>query len=180
VLTKKTPVVMLSMLAGAIGLLALAPSAEAVEPDGSSGRSVSAPRAPATTKRLVVTYASSITTAPRTASAITVVNDAGIACDVRVEYYFGFSPSPPACSLTTVVASGVAHDFCSRDLPFNLTTCNSVCSGPLTFFEGKAIVYTNSAAACARIRANPRQYYTTGTTSDTGVAGVTSVNVAGP
>ena len=176
-LSAKTAFLQLASFGMAFGVAAASP------PDGSTGATVSRPAVPlaaAATKRHLVTYVSSITKAPRSAGAISLVNDAGVDCGVKVDYFTGFGPAAPVCSLTAVIPSGFAYDFCSRNLPVNFTTCNVTCSVPLIFFEGKAVISTDAGQACSRIRVSARQYYTTGTISDTGVAGVNSVSVAGP
>lgn len=172
----------LCVLGMSTGLAAAFNPLAAMGPDGSTGGlSASGARAAeAGIKRYLVTYASSITKVPRTASAITLVNDAGADCAVTVDFFTGFAPTTPACSLTAVIPGGFAYDFCTRDLPVNITTCNATCAAPLIYFEGKAVIYTDSSPACRKIAVNARQYYTTGTTSDSGVAGVNSVTVVKP
>ena len=172
----------LCVLGVSTGLTAASNPLAAMGPDGSTGRASASSAAAAEPgiKRYLVAYASSITNAPRTASAITLVNDAGADCAVTVDFFTGFGPTTPVCSLTAVIPGGFAYDFCTRDLPVNITTCNATCATPLTYFEGKAVISTGGSPACQKLAVNARQYYTTGTTGDTGVAGVNSVTVVKP
>ncbi|MGH9956526.1 MAG: hypothetical protein ACREBC_05270 [Pyrinomonadaceae bacterium] len=74
------------------------------------------------------------------------------------------------------MTSGIlAHDFCSRHLLSNITTCNSTCDPELTFTEGKAIVSSNKG--CWRIGLDARVYYTAGDTTDRGVAAVSNPKI---
>lgn len=126
-------------------------------------------------KRYLVTYLKSRTDAPRSATVVTVTNRLNDSCRVRIRWFQGFNPDTPACTTTEVVDSGVTHDFCSRDLLANITTCNSTCDPELTFTEGKAIVSSNQS--CSGIGVDSRVYYTNGDTSDTGVAAVSNPQV---
>ena len=112
----------LCVLGVSTGLTAASNPLAAMGPDGSTGRASASSAAAAEPgiKRYLVAYASSITKAPRTASAITLVNDAGADCAVTVDFYTGFGPTLSACSLTAVIPGGFAYDFCTRDLPVNI------------------------------------------------------------
>ena len=145
----RTAFLQLALFGMAVGV----PAASAA-PDGSTGAKMPSPALPLTAaaKRYLVTYVGSITKAPRSASAISLVNDAGVDCGVRVDFFTGFGPGAPVCSLTSVIPNGFAYDFCSRNLPVNVTTCNVTCPTPLIFFEGKAVIYTDAGEACSRIR----------------------------
>jgi hypothetical protein len=123
--------------------------------------------------RYLVTYLKSRTDAPRSATVVTVTRQSNSACEVKIDWYIGFTPDTLACTTTATLAPGVTHDFCSRGLLSNITTCNSTCDPELTFTEGKAIV----SSACSRIGVESRVYYTTGETSDTGVSAVSNPNI---
>ena len=98
-----------------------------------------------------------------------------VACDMQIEWFTGFVPDIPACTTAAVIDPGVTHDFCSRDLLSNITSCNSSCDPELAFTEGKAIVSSNKS--CRPIGVESRVYYTTGETSDTGVAAISNSKV---
>jgi hypothetical protein len=125
-------------------------------------------------ERYLVTYLKSRSDAPRSATVVTVTNQATRSCEVRIEWFAGFTPDTPACTTSATLAAGVTHDFCSRGLLAGITTCNSTCDPALTFTEGKAIV---SSSPCSRIGVESRVYYTTGETSDTGVSAVSNPNI---
>jgi len=125
--------------------------------------------------RYLVTYLKSRTDAPRSASVVSITNQSNRSCDVKIDWFTGFTPDTPACTTMAVVDPGVTHDFCSRDLLSNITTCNITCDPELTFTEGKAIVSSNKS--CNRIGVESRVYYTTGETSDTGVAAVSNPKI---
>jgi hypothetical protein len=125
-------------------------------------------------ERYLVTFLKSRTDAPRSATVVTVTNQATRSCEVKIDWFAGFTPETPSCTTTATLAPGVTHDFCSRGLPSNITTCNTTCDPTLTFTEGKAIV---SSRPCSRIGVESRVYYTTGETSDTGVAAISNPNI---
>jgi hypothetical protein len=126
-------------------------------------------------ERYLVTYLKSRIDAPRSATVVTVTNQSKEFCSVKIDWFQGLVPETPACTTTAVVDTGVTHDFCSRDLLSNITTCNSTCDPELAFAEGKAIV--SSSKSCSRIGVESRVYYTTGDTSDTGVAAVSNPKI---
>jgi hypothetical protein len=126
-------------------------------------------------QRYLVTYLKSRTDTPRSATVVTVTNQSNKSCDVKIDWFEGFVPGTPVCTTTAVVDSGVTHDFCSRNLLSNMTSCNSTCDPELAFTEGKAIV--SSSESCSRIGVESRIYYTTGETSDTGVAVVSNPKI---
>jgi hypothetical protein len=116
-------------------------------------------------ERYLVTYMKSRTTdAIRSATVVTVTNTNATSptCVVRIEWFQGFVPNTPVCTTTATIEPGVTHDFCSRDVPDAITTCNSVCAPQLTFDEGKAIVSSSEAVGCGLIGVEARVYYTTG------------------
>lgn len=128
-------------------------------------------------QRYLVTYLKSLTDVPRSATVITVTNQSTEPCDVKIDWFKGFEPDTPACTTTAVVDVGITHDFCSRELLSNITTCNSTCDPELTVTEGKAIVSSSLSRACSPIGVESRVYYTTGETSDTGVAAVSNPKI---
>jgi hypothetical protein len=127
-------------------------------------------------QRFVVPYFKSNTTSGfRTAAVVTAVNNGGASCETRVAWFFGGGGL--ACQNTLIIGAGQSLDFCTRVIPSGVTTCNATCNPQLTFNEGKAVVFTAADAACSRVRIDPRTYYLTGTTTDTGVAAVSNTNV---
>ena len=135
--------------------------------------------APATTRRYLVTYVKSRTDTPRSATVVTVVNRSSEDCEVQVLWYRGFEPEAPVCTTTAVVGSRIGHDFCSRDLLDNLTTCNSVCEPEASFLEGEAVLFSSPGEACGQLGIDARVYYTTGEDEDTGVAAVSTPTILG-
>jgi hypothetical protein len=135
--------------------------------------------APATTRRYLVTYVKSRTDAPRSATVVTVVNRSSEDCEVKVLWHRGFEPEVPICTTTAVVGPRIGHDFCSRDLLDNLTTCNSSCEPEASFLEGEAVLFSSPGEACGQLGVDARVYYTTGEDEDTGVAAVSTPTILG-
>jgi hypothetical protein len=147
--------------------------------DGSAAAGVEAASALSSAEpvveRYLVTYMRSRTAGLRSATVVTVTNQANRSCEVKIDWFIGFTPDTPACTTTAALAPGVTHDFCSRSLSIDgITTCNTTCDPALIFTEGKAIV---SSGPCNRIGVEARVYYTTGETSDTGVSAVSNPNI---
>lgn len=113
-----------------------------------------------TTPRYLVTYMNSQTGGSvRSATVVSVTNQTQTTCRVSVSYYKGFTnDSSPVCSTNFSIPSRFTVDYCSRNLPGTLTTCNSTCNPALTFDEGRAIV----ASTCRDIGVSARVYYTSG------------------
>jgi len=113
-----------------------------------------------TTPRYLVTYMNSQTGGSiRSATVVSVTNQTTTTCRVAVSYFKGFTnDSNPVCSTSFSIPSRFTVDYCSRNLPGTLTTCNSTCGPPLTFDEGRAIV----ASTCRDIGVSARVYYTSG------------------
>jgi hypothetical protein len=118
------------------GLFALA--AWAVEDDGmgplkeQAGTEAAATRADDTrplVARYLVTFIKSRTTEPlRTATVVSVTNQASGTCEIVVEWFQGFVTAP-VCTTTFDLDAGFQTDVCSRALPAPLTTCNrGLCS----------------------------------------------------
>jgi hypothetical protein len=157
--------------------------AQQLREDGTAGpetaRPVFAPRA-VNTPRFVVPFVRThtATAGQRSATAITVVNTAGVSCRVRVDFHAATKPGAAACRLTLVVGAGLSLDFCTRNIPGAITTCNAVCNPEQIGLEGKATIYTADTTACTKIRIDPRIYYFSGVTSDTGVLAVSNTQFA--
>lgn len=112
--------------------------------------------------RYLVTFIKSRTTDPlRSATVVSVTNQAARACQVSVEWVRGFEP-PSACTTTVRLDPGITTDLCSRAIPEPLTTCNATCEPELTFHEGRAVVRSSTKEGCGRIGVSARVYYTTG------------------
>ena len=123
------------------------------------------------TSRYAVTYMNSQTTSGfRSATVVSVSNQARVACSVTVEYFRGFETAA-ACTTTATISPGFTHDFCSRAIPGGATTCNSTCAAALTFHEGRAKISSTADAEghCASIAVDARLYHFSGTTTDSGV-----------
>ena len=117
--------------------------------------------------RYIVTFIKSRTTDPlRSATVVSVTNQAESICQVSVEWVRGFLP-PGACTTTVHLEAGITTDFCSRVIPAPLTTCNTTCDPELTFHEGRAVVHSSTEKGCGRIGVSARVYYTTGDADDT-------------
>lgn len=113
-----------------------------------------------TTPRYLVTYMNSQTgSRVRSATAVSVTNQTNTTCRVTVSYFKGLTnDSSPVCSSQFSIPSRFTIDYCSRNLPTSVTTCNSTCNPELTFDEGRAIV----ASTCRDIGVSARVYYTSG------------------
>jgi hypothetical protein len=131
----------------------------------------------ALTKRALVTFFKSRLDEPSAATAVTVVNNSGRTCRVRVDWFVQSEPDEPACSTSLSLAPGVARDFCSREIPDALTTCNSTCDPELEFEEGKAIVSSTSGAACGNGAVDARVYYTAGEEPDADLQAISNPRV---
>ena len=110
--------------------------------------------------RYLVTYMKSNTSGRiRSGTVVTVTNQSLIASNrVFVFYYRGFSDiEHPDCVSVMAIPPGLTVDFCSRNLPSVLTTCNISCSPELNFHEGRAIVNAQFP-----IGVSSRVYYTRG------------------
>jgi hypothetical protein len=148
-----------------------APAALAADDDGmrlfkeQAATGAAAPRADDTgplVDRYLVTFIKSRTTDPiRTATVVSVTNQTSRTCHVSIEWFRGFDPTLE-CTTTFNVDAGFQIDFCSRQLPDSLTTCNATCAPDLTFHEGKAVVSAN----CEQIGVSARVYYTRGSADD--------------
>jgi len=112
--------------------------------------------------RYLVTFMKSRTTDPlRTATVVTVTNEANQSCQITVDWIRGFETTP-ASRTNLSLEGGFTGDFCSRDIPPPLTTCNATSDPELTFHEGHAVVSSSVAAGCERLGVSARVYYTQG------------------
>jgi hypothetical protein len=126
------------------------------------------------TPRYLVTYMNSQTGGrSRSATVVTVTNQSTFSCRVAVSYFKGFSSNAtPVCSTSFAISPDFTVDFCSRNLPGDVTVCNSICAPELTFDEGRAIV----SATCKEIGVSSRIYYASDA-SDEQITGITDSKV---
>lgn len=110
--------------------------------------------------RFLVTYMNSVTGGRlRSATVVSVTNRAEVPIRVVINWYKGFSDdSAPVGTTAFGIPADYTVDFSSRNLPFELTTVNSVCNPELLFDEGRAIV----SSSRAEIGVSARVYYTSG------------------
>jgi len=109
----------------------------------------------------------------RSATVVTVTNQSASSCRVAVSYFKGFSSNAnPVCSTSFAITPDFTVDFCSRNLPGDVTVCNSICAPELTSDEGRAIV----SSTCKEIGVSSRVYYTSGT-SDEQINGITDSKI---
>jgi hypothetical protein len=124
--------------------------------------------------RYLVTYMNSQTGGrTRSATVVTVTNQSSSSCRVAVSYFLGFSSNAnPVCSTSFAITPDFTIDFCSRNLPGEVTVCNSICAPELTLDEGRAIV----SSTCKEIGVSSRVYYTSGN-NDEQITGVTDSKI---
>ena len=110
--------------------------------------------------RYLVTYMNSQTRGRiRSATVVSVTNQSNAINRVFVSFFKGFSPnSAPVGVCAFAIPPEFTVDFSSRDLPTEITTCNSVCNPPLEFDEGRVIV----SSMWPEIGVSSRVYYTAG------------------
>jgi hypothetical protein len=113
-----------------------------------------------TVPRYLVTYMNSQTRGRiRSATVVSVTNQSDKINRVFVSYFKGFTDNTnPVCVCAYAIPPDFTVDFCSRNLPGEITTCNCVCAPELTFDEGRAIV----SSMWPEIGVSSRVYYTTG------------------
>jgi len=101
--------------------------------------------------------------APRSATVVTVVNEANVSCTISVDWRLGFSETGPGgviCTTTFAnLARGQSVEFCTRAVPEGIATCNSVCSPELTFEEGNAVIGSTTGTACGKLTVGARTFY---------------------
>ena len=116
--------------------------------------------------RYLVTFIKSRTTDPiRTATVVSVTNQAKHTCHIAVDWFRGFDPNA-VCTTKIDLDAGFQTDFCSRQIPDPVTSCNATCSPELTFHEGKAVVSSSAEDGCKDIGVSARVYYTQGSADD--------------
>ena len=125
-----------------------------------------APEAPQASTVLVpryqVTYMRSVT--GNSLTVVSVTNQSTKACDVSVDWFYGFVPGTPSQTTTfTALGPGQTTDICSRDNAF--TTCNA--TGTMTVIEGNARIA--STAACPKIAVDARVIYVDAAEAMTGI-----------
>jgi hypothetical protein len=110
--------------------------------------------------RYLVTFMKSETSGTvRSATIVTITNQAPRPNLVTVTFFKGFSDnSSPVGTATMIIPPDFSVDFGSRDLPGGLTVVNAIPSPPLTFDEGRAIV----SSRLPQIGVSARVYYTSG------------------
>jgi hypothetical protein len=110
--------------------------------------------------RYLVTFMRSVTAFRiRSATVVTVTNQAPRPNPVSVSYFLGFSASTsPVGATSFVIPPDFTIDFATRNLPDALTVTNSVPNPELTFDEGRAIV----SSRLLQIGVSSRIYYTAG------------------
>ncbi|MDQ3973506.1 MAG: hypothetical protein M3276_04090 [Actinomycetota bacterium] len=110
--------------------------------------------------RYLVTYMNSQTQGRvRSATVVSVTNQSDKINRVFVSYFKGFSDNNSPVGVTAfAIPPDYTVDFSSRDLPGELTVCNSICNPELVFDEGRAIV----SSMWPEIGVSSRVYYTAG------------------
>jgi hypothetical protein len=109
----------------------------------------------------------------RSATVVSVTNQSDQTNIVSVSYFLGFTDNTAPVGMTTfAVPPDFTVDFSSRNLPDELTVCNSVCNPELIFDEGRAIVSSRRP----EIGVSSRIYYTAGD-EDTELLSITDSKV---
>jgi hypothetical protein len=124
--------------------------------------------------RYLVTFMRSQTGgAIRSATVVSVTNQASRPNLVTVSWFLGFSDnSLPVGTTSMIIPPDFQVDFGSRSLSADLTVVNAVPSPELTFSEGRAIV----SSRLPEIGVSARLYYTSGD-SDEQLLAITDSNV---
>jgi hypothetical protein len=95
----------------------------------------------------------------RAATVVSVTNQSNLLNRVFVSFFKGFTDNTsPVGVAAFVIPPEFTVDFATRNLPSELTTCNSICNPELVFDEGRAIV----SAMFPEIGVSSRVYYTSG------------------
>lgn len=110
--------------------------------------------------RYLVTYMNSQTGSRiRSATVVSVTNQSDKINRVFVSYFKGFTDNTSPVGVTAfAIPPDFTVDFSSRNLPAELTVCNSICNPELVFDEGRAIV----SSMFPEIGVSSRIYYTSG------------------
>jgi hypothetical protein len=112
------------------------------------------------TPRYLVTFMRSQTGVPvRSATVVSVTNQASRPNLVTVSWFLGFSNnSSPVGTASMIIPPDFQVDFGSRNLPGDLTVVNAIPSPELTSDEGRAII----SSRLPEIGVSARLYYTSG------------------
>ena len=126
------------------------------------------------TPRYLVTYMNSQTGGRiRSATVVSVTNQSNQINRVFVSYFKGFTDNASPVGVTAfAIPPDFTVDFSSRNLPTEITTCNSICSPELVFDEGRAIV----SSMWPEIGVSSRVYYTSGDKDDQ-ILAITDSNI---
>ena len=110
--------------------------------------------------RYLVTFMRSQTgSAIRSATVVSVTNQASRPNLVTISWFLGFSDnSSPAGTASMIIPPDFQVDFGSRSLNSELTVVNAVSAPELTFSEGRAII----SSRLPEIGVSARLYYTSG------------------
>ena len=124
--------------------------------------------------RYLVTYMhSEIRGRIRSATVVSITNQAPTINRVWVSYFKGFSDNTaPVCVCAFAIPPDFTVDFGSRQLPSELTVVNCVCNPELVFDEGRAIV----SSMWPEIGVSSRIYYTRGE-DDLDLLGITDAKI---
>lgn len=139
------------------------------------------PLTPGHRRLYLIGYLNSDTSeANRTATVISITNQAQGPCEVSVDWFKGLDPNSAVCATVTTINAGETQEHCSRDLPGAIAVCQSTCDPNLTFEEGKAVVNLHETCFLSvdsrRLAVDARLYHTTGDADDA-VSGVTGLKV---
>src|SRR5262249_40200377 len=131
-------------------------------------------------QRYVVTYTRSQTgKGIRSATAITVINQSSRTCEVRVDWFLSNPVDGLIGSSLESLSGGTGVQFCSRDLPYTITRCNSISSPEIaspTEVQGRAIVFSSGEFECSLLAIEARVYYTTGE-DDTAISAISNSKI---
>lgn len=126
--------------------------------------SISAPTPPTgESARYVLPYFYSVaaSTGERSVTVLNIYNQAGVSCNVTVEFQYA-TGTTDVCSITSTILAKTSSIYCSRQVNDPVAPCFVVCpNGGLTFNEGHAFIdSTNTVAACANIAVDARVIHT--------------------
>lgn len=165
------------LLLTALAVSALAQSGGRPDESDTASPALAPAVAPGHNARYVATYMRSATVPNfRNSTVVSVTNNSPVTCSVSADWFAGFSSSI-ACTTTMTLSPGFTGELCSRNIPS--VACNATCSPELTNTEGRVRIASTADAngECSNIAVESRVIYTTGTTSDTGIAAVSQSKV---
>jgi hypothetical protein len=94
------------------------------------------------------------------ATVVTVINNqSSVPCSLAVQWFQASEYAPACTTIIENVEPGRAVDFCSREIPDGITTCNSVCKPALNHIEGKVRISSTNSTQCAKIAVEARVLY---------------------